>query len=70
VAIPADSVVVGQCYLTPEEEAREVVSIVDGVVHYRAVMDTGGPGILARPTEKKLPLDVFAKEADVAVSPQ
>jgi hypothetical protein len=64
------SILAGKTYRTPDEEMREVTRIDGEQVIYRAVMATPGPGIIARPADKRLSIEQFAREVESEVGAQ
>ncbi|CAN5908867.1 hypothetical protein BH11PSE3_BH11PSE3_15440 [soil metagenome] len=58
------SILAGKTYRTAEEEVREVKSIENGEVTYRAIIAPQGPGMMARSAEKTVPLSQFAAEIE------
>jgi hypothetical protein len=62
------SILVGKSYRTPKDEVRDVTSIDNGEVVYRAASRTPGPGLIARAPRQRLPLAQFAAEVESEVS--
>jgi hypothetical protein len=59
-----NSILMGKCYRTPEDEMRQVTAVEQDEVIFTSVSSTHGVGLISKATDKRLPLAFFAKEAE------
>jgi hypothetical protein len=62
-----NSILVGKCYRTPEDEMSQVTAVEQDEVIFTSVSSTHGAGLISKAIDKRLSLARFAEEAESEV---